>query len=852
VNFGDDSNTGRSLPSVLGARADVDQQLVMLESLLEVAPLGFAFVDRAFRFVRINEALARPNAMFGGAKVGATARDIAPSLWPTLEPLYQRALAGETVLEEPLGGSTISGESKHWLVSYYPVRAKDAVIGVGLIANDVTDHVRAEQATERVATISRRLAAIVESSQDAIIGKDLDGIVTSWNSGAETVFGFTAAEMVGTPILRLIPPDRVDEETRILAAIGRGEAVVQLETVRRTKDGRLIDVSVTASPIRDASGQVVGASKIARDVTAVKAREREIARLTRLYAALSQVNQAIVLAAGRDQLFRKICRILVEQGGFRMAWIGWHDPATRTLSPVAAWGDEDDYLRTITVSVDDRLPDGQGSIGAAFREVRPYLSNDLLEDAAGPPWRSQAERLGFRASAVFPICENGRVSGALTVYAKEKGFFQDKETALLAEAANDVSFALDNLAREEERKIAEARAHNEMLFSDTMIESMPGIMYFYDHKGRFLRWNRNFESVSQYSSDEIARMHPLDFFTTDDQRSLEERITEVFAAGDSAIESSLLAKDGSTTPFYFTGRRVELNGAPCLVGMGVDISKRKQAEAALLELNETLEVKVASRTEELRAAVERAEAADRIKSTFLATMSHELRTPLNSIIGFTGIVLQKLAGPLTAEQTKQLGMVRGSARHLLELINDVLDISKIEADQLQVHAEPFDLRASLERAVTAVTPFAEKKGLSLNARVSPSIGDMVSDRRRVEQIVLNLLNNAIKFTESGSVTIECEPVQAYQRSPGDAPTTAVRVRVTDSGIGVAPEDLAKLFQPFRQIETGLTRNHEGTGLGLAICRKLALLLDGDIVATSEPGRGSEFTVTLPVRRSASR
>ena len=852
MNFGDDSNTGRSLPSVLGARADVDQQLVMLESLLEVAPLGFAFVDRAFRFVRINEALARPNAMFGGAKVGATARDIAPSLWPTLEPLYQRALAGETVLEEPLGGSTISGESKHWLVSYYPVRAKDAVIGVGLIANDVTDHVRAEQATERVATISRRLAAIVESSQDAIIGKDLDGIVTSWNSGAETVFGFTAAEMVGTPILRLIPPDRVDEETRILAAIGRGEAVVQLETVRRTKDGRLIDVSVTASPIRDASGQVVGASKIARDVTAVKAREREIARLTRLYAALSQVNQAIVLAAGRDQLFRKICRILVEQGGFRMAWIGWHDPATRTLSPVAAWGDEDDYLRTITVSVDDRLPDGQGSIGAAFREVRPYLSNDLLEDAAGPPWRSQAERLGFRASAVFPICENGRVSGALTVYAKEKGFFQDKETALLAEAANDVSFALDNLAREEERKIAEARAHNEMLFSDTMIESMPGIMYFYDHKGRFLRWNRNFESVSQYSSDEIARMHPLDFFTTDDQRSLEERITEVFAAGDSAIESSLLAKDGSTTPFYFTGRRVELNGAPCLVGMGVDISKRKQAEAALLELNETLEVKVASRTEELRAAVERAEAADRIKSTFLATMSHELRTPLNSIIGFTGIVLQKLAGPLTAEQTKQLGMVRGSARHLLELINDVLDISKIEADQLQVHAEPFDLRTSLERAVTAVTPFAEKKGLSLNARVSPSIGDMVSDRRRVEQIVLNLLNNAIKFTESGSVTIECEPVQAYQRSPGDAPTTAVRVRVTDSGIGVAPEDLAKLFQPFRQIETGLTRNHEGTGLGLAICRKLALLLDGDIVATSEPGRGSEFTVTLPVRRSASR
>jgi PAS domain-containing protein len=379
---------------------------------------------------------------------------------------------------------------------------------VGLIASDVTDRVRAEQATEQAATLGRRLAAIVESSQDAIVGKDLEGIVTSWNRGAETVFGFAAVDMVGTSIFRLIPPDR------------------------------LIDVSITASPIRDASGEVVGSSKIAIDVTAMKAREREIARVTRLYAALSKVNQAIVLTHGRDELFREICRILVEQGGFRMAWIGWHDPETRTLSPVAAWGDDDDYLRTITVSVDERLTEGQGSMGAAFREVRPYLSNDLLADPAGPPWRSQAERLGFRASAVFPILVDGRVSGALTVYAKEKDFFQDKETALLAGAANDVSFALDNLAREEERKLAEARAHGEKLFSDTMIESMPGIMYFYDQAGRFLRWNRSFERISQYSSEEIARMHPLDFFTTDDKRSLEERIAEVFAAGESAIESS--------------------------------------------------------------------------------------------------------------------------------------------------------------------------------------------------------------------------------------------------------------------------------------------------------------------------
>ena len=148
--------------------------------------------------------------------------------------------------------------------------------------------------------------------------------------------------------------------------------------------------------------------------------------------------------------------------------------------------------------------------------------------------------------------------------------------------------------------------------------------------------------------------------------------------------------------------------------LSIDISLRNQAQIALRELNDTLEIKVATRTAELADARYRAESADRLKSAFLATMSHELRTPLNSIIGFTGIVLQGLAGPLTAEQTKQLGMVRGSARHLLDLINDVLDISKIEAGELTVHLEAFDLRALIERVIASLAPAAGEKGLRLH------------------------------------------------------------------------------------------------------------------------------------------
>ncbi len=253
--------------------------------------------------------------------------------------------------------------------------------------------------------------------------------------------------------------------------------------------------------------------------------------------------------------------------------------------------------------------------------------------------------------------------------------------------------------------------------------------------------------------------------------------------------------------------------------------------------------------EELAQAKTQAEAADRLKSAFLATMSHELRTPLNSIIGFTGIMLQGLAGPLNPEQTKQLGMVQGSARHLLALINDVLDISKIEAGQLEVRAEPFDVRASLEKVAGLVKPLAEKKRLALRVNLSPTIGQAVSDRVRVEQVLLNLLNNAIKFTERGEVGLVAEAVPDFKSRTHRVPQPAIRMRVVDTGIGIKPEDLTKLFQPFRQIDTGLTRQHEGTGLGLAICRRLAEMLGGEISVKSTWGEGSTFTFVVPVTRA---
>ncbi len=822
------------------------------------------------------------------------------------------------------------------------------------LIRDLSDRDRAQADRDHLSTI-------IESSPDAIIGKDSDGIVTSWNGGAAKLFGYNADEMVGTSITRLIPEPRQHEENFILERLRRGERIEQLETQRQTKDGRLIDVSITVWPTRNAQGEIIGASKIARDITVLKEREREISRLSRLYAALSQIKQAILWASNRDELFQKICQALVDDGSFCLAWIGWQNPDTGGLEPVAAGGGDSGLLPKLT-AVESQFLASNLSVGLAVmvqRSGQPYICNDALSDPAAGDQLGAIAR--FCASAHFPIRVNGAVEGVLNVYAEQPNVFHDKEIALLEEVAGDVAFALTTFARDEARRQAEQSVRNEKHFTDTMIESMPGILYFYDADGRFLRWNQNFETVSGYSAAEIAQMQPLDFFAGDDKARLADRIEAVFTGGELSIAAAFITKDGTAIPYFFTGQRVQFEDTWCLVGVGIDISERRLAEAQLAEserkyrelvehansiilrwnaegritfLNEfglrffgypaeeiighhvvdtivpptekggqdlqqlmenicadpaafeqninenvrrdgqrvwvawtnRIEYDAEGRVVEIfsvgtdmtarrQADAERekrhkAEAADRIKSAFLATMSHELRTPLNSIIGFTGIILQELAGPLNAEQSKQLTMVRTSARHLLALVNDVLDISKIEAGQLEVACEPFDLHQAIAKVVAIVQPQTAAKALDLRVELAPNLGVAVTDQRRFEQILLNLLSNAIKFTDCGEVALTADLVTAdlvEDHPSAAARSTTLRLRVSDTGMGIKAEDLPCLFQPFRQIDSGLARNHDGTGLGLAICRRLIGLMGGEIKVESDWGKGSTFTVMLPLR-----
>ena len=357
-----------------------------------------------------------------------------------------------------------------------------------------------------------------------------------------------------------------------------------------------------------------------------------------------------------------------------------------------------------------------------------------------------------------------------------------------------------------------------------------------------LRWSRNMFSLLGFQPSEEPpspgvfeqRVRPED----------RPRIAEARAAMTKGIEP--VTREFRSNPELGSERCYrstwscdrDASGEPQrFLGTLLDITRRRQAEAELERHRWHLEDQVRERTAELAAAKERAESADRLKSSFLATMSHELRTPLNSVIGFTGILLQEIPGKLNAEQQKQLRMVLGSARHLLALVNDVLDISKIEAGQLQVDQDAFDVPQTIKSIVSVIECSARDKGLALRVEIASDVGKAIGDRRRYEQVLLNLLSNAVKFTDSGAIVVKAQRTD-------DA---MVEATVHDTGIGLTAGAQAALFQPFFQVENGTSRKYGGTGLGLSISRRLVELMGGKLWVQSAIGAGSTFGYSVPLQ-----
>jgi len=412
---------------------------------------------------------------------------------------------------------------------------------------------------------------------------------------------------------------------------------------------------------------------------------------------------------------------------------------------------------------------------------------------------------------------------------------------------------------------------------------------------KFLECNQQTLKIFRCAPKDIIGQSPLVFSPpTQPDGSLskdgvKEKITAAFRGEHQRFYWQHIRLDGSTFDAEVSLNLTHIANKPVLQAVVQDISQRKKAEAEIEALTRDLEKRVEARTSELETAQEamvnlvedlnisrdelekkalqleemnvKIQEATRLKSQFLANMSHELRTPLNSIIGFTSIILQGMVGELNDEQKKQLNMVYGSAKHLLELINDILDLSKIEAGKIEIVRSQFEVRELIQMVEKMASPLVGEKGLELKVIISEDVpGTIFNDKNRIKQVLINLLSNATKFTETGEICLTVRSSMLDAESSGEdfkkedlsrvqPPVSSLVFSVSDTGIGIKPGHLSAVFDEFRQIEGPLKGKPGGTGLGLAISKKMVEMMGGSIWVESEYGKSSCFQFAIPIKET---
>ena len=777
-------------------------------------------------------------------------------------------------------------DGRETVVSYNAVTFADAagqLQGVFAAARDITEQKKLE---EQLREQQSYLRGLIESSVDGLITVDQQGTITDVNDRMCSMTGYGRAELLGTPF------------ADYFTDAGRARAGVQqtleagfvteyaLTLVSRTR--RQLHVSFNASVFRDPAGEVKGIFASARDITdRVRLEEQMREQQSYLRGLIESSVDGLITVDPEGfitDVNERMCRMAEftrEEliGSVFKKYFTEPDRADLGVRRTLAEGVVTNYdlvLRTRsgrkgTVSFNASIfRAADGSVQGIFASARDVSDQARLQTQLAEQQAYNRSLIEASADALFAIAPDGTITDVneeatrLTGFSRKhlinsrfEGYFTEPERAhagvqqSLAQGRVigyelvlvtrhgrriSVSFnagvftdtagkALGILAGARditEQKALELQLRDQQFYTRSLIESNVDALMTTDPLGIITDVNQQMEALTGYDRDELIGSPFKEYFT--DPERAEEGIRLVLREGKvTNYELTAHAKTGRETVVSynattFADRDGKLQG---VFAAARDVTERKRFEETLQETNIQLET------------------ANLAKDRFLASMSHELRTPLNAIIGFTGTLLMELPGPLTTDQHGQLKTIQGSAKHLLSLINDLLDLAKIESGKVEPNIEPVLVKKVVEEVITSLRPMADGKGLKLRIDIADGEVTVPTDRRAFSQILINLTNNAIKFTEGGEVRIGL----SRRRVDGQG---QVAVTIKDTGIGISAEDQAKLFKAFERVHRkDGTTVAEGTGLGLHLSQKLAHLLGGHITVQSELGKGSTFTIELP-------